>query len=689
MINLVRKFVFLLRTSGTRSAISKLLLYIKKTEATHFGNLYKNLKQLRPIQTKKIKRIYGPKAVTVNFTAICTFLNEEDNILSFLESLEAQSLHPTEVILVDGGSSDSTLGLVQKYALASKLRIVLLSMPGSSIAEARNKAILESRYETIVSVDAGCLLSEGFFMNLVATSVEYDKAQLVCGVYQPSASAKHAQEFVPDWNHFDVGSFLPSARSVLFRKSIALEVGGFPEFLPKTGEDTFFDIVYRNKSSLWVINTAASVVWNGPKDQAAALALSESYGFGDGLSGVGDHELSIEWFKFLGTRHLPVPLSLWLARVKGYLRGRTERIRNDIARSRYTGVVCILSLVPLTDSGGGQRAAQLALEFARRGNKIYFFTAFGSQEEAKEIFMSILPGQIELIDLQVGASFLADTLASFEAAGIPTRVVVEAPHPEFEKILEAIRETTLKTHITFDLIDNWESQLGGDWFSRETSDAVLTLSDTLIASASSLAGDLRKSSGRSVTVVQNAVNENLSKLEQKGAPQDLPVGFGGIALYVGALWGSWFDWELVSMVAKENPEWGIVLIGEPPADVEKKLPPYLSNVFFLGLKPQSDVPNYIRSSDVCLIPFSIDSITRTVSPLKVYEYLAFGKPVLTMYMPEVEGLPNVHMFLNRKEFAKALDRTWKDSPEAAQHISMNHTWARRVEQIEAMWDNHG
>ena len=90
---------------------------------------------------------------------ITTFLNEEETILRFLESLLSQTLMPDEVILVDGGSTDNTLPLVKKYIAKKKGKtaIVLLSLKGNR-AVGRNAAIKKASGDIIACSDAGNIL---------------------------------------------------------------------------------------------------------------------------------------------------------------------------------------------------------------------------------------------------------------------------------------------------------------------------------------------------------------------------------------------------------------------------------------------------------------------------------------------------------------------------------------------------
>src|SRR3990172_13260509 len=93
---------------------------------------------------------------------ICTVLSEEDTVGKLLDSLAAQIRRPDEIILVDGGSTDHTVALVEQYAARfaqQGLSLRLIVAPGSNISTGRNRAIAASDAEIIASTDAGVRLS--------------------------------------------------------------------------------------------------------------------------------------------------------------------------------------------------------------------------------------------------------------------------------------------------------------------------------------------------------------------------------------------------------------------------------------------------------------------------------------------------------------------------------------------------
>jgi glycosyltransferase involved in cell wall biosynthesis len=96
----------------------------------------------------------------------------------------------------------------------------------------------------------------------------------------------------------------------------------------------------------------------------------------------------------------------------------------------------------------------------------------------------------------------------------------------------------------------------------------------------------------------------------------------------------WVDLKLIGYIARNRPDWSIVMIGpiHPLAGAGdiKGLP----NVHLIGRQPQSQIPRLLKGIDVCLNPYKPDDVAKHASPLKLYEYLAAGKPVVSTDMPE-------------------------------------------------------
>jgi glycosyltransferase involved in cell wall biosynthesis len=161
-------------------------------------------------------------------------------------------------------------------------------------------------------------------------------------------------------------------------------------------------------------------------------------------------------------------------------------------------------------------------------------------------------------------------------------------------------------------------------------------------------------------------------------PADLPAAEWTL-IYIGALWGEWFDWELLTESARRYATASVVAIGDYRGQCPHKLP----NLRFLGLKPQRDLPAYLAHSSVAIIPWKVNEITCATSPLKVYEYLAMRKPVVVPNLPLLSGLPFVFCSRDGEAFLHNLTvaRQAQVPGEALESFLTGNSWQKRVDQI--------
>ncbi len=162
--------------------------------------------------------------------------------------------------------------------------------------------------------------------------------------------------------------------------------------------------------------------------------------------------------------------------------------------------------------------------------------------------------------------------------------------------------------------------------------------------------------------------------------------FRPVAGYYGAM-AEWFDYDLLDLVARQRPDWRFLLIG-PDYDGSLRDQPALrrSNVRWIGPRPYQVLPRYLRRFDVAMIPFKVNEITTATSPLKLYEYFAGGKPVVTTPMPECLAFSEVRTADTSEDFCLALDAALVDSRSASRQeqlrdLAQANSWAARVDQV--------
>ncbi len=156
--------------------------------------------------------------------------------------------------------------------------------------------------------------------------------------------------------------------------------------------------------------------------------------------------------------------------------------------------------------------------------------------------------------------------------------------------------------------------------------------------------------------------------------------------YYGAI-AEWFDLELVKNLALAEPNALILLIGNDTINashISKAIP----NIIFIGEVSYNRLPFYLYAFDVCLLPFKISPLTLATNPVKIYEYLASGKPVVSVDLPEISQFENlVHRAKTSDEFISLVSTCLKSSsPEENQtelrkQFACKQTWNHRVNDL--------
>ncbi|MBK8271246.1 MAG: glycosyltransferase [Planctomycetes bacterium] len=171
-------------------------------------------------------------------------------------------------------------------------------------------------------------------------------------------------------------------------------------------------------------------------------------------------------------------------------------------------------------------------------------------------------------------------------------------------------------------------------------------------------------------------------------PADMPPpSKTPIVGFVGALY-EWIDWPLIREVARRLAEFHFVFVGpdNQPAEIAKLAE--VSNVTFLGGKPYEVVPAYVAAFDLCWVPFKVGDIASAANPVKIYEYLALGKPVVTTPVADTEVFgPMIRVGRSPDEIAQALRELHESNtpPDIAarQNFACQNSWQQRARDFAA------
>ena len=159
--------------------------------------------------------------------------------------------------------------------------------------------------------------------------------------------------------------------------------------------------------------------------------------------------------------------------------------------------------------------------------------------------------------------------------------------------------------------------------------------DNVLYTAQSLEEHVMSLSPQQATYFPNGVNYEHFAEGSKLTPPEYEHIKRPIALYVGAM-SEWFDFELINNAAQKLPDISFVLIG--PDDLAKQRLKKRPNIHVLGARKYTDLPAYMHNADVGLIPFDVENnadLVNSINPLKLYEYMACGLPVVSVKWKEL------------------------------------------------------
>jgi len=215
---------------------------------------------------------------------VATVFNEAKSIDQWLDSLAAQTVLPEEIIIVDGGSTDGTSSRIAEFfsknaRFRTKGKLIKRKC---NIAQGRNLAIAAASSDIVACTDAGSILDSGWF---AAIMEPFERgAEVVSGWTE----AKAINRFQEKLNAYEQSSqrktapedYLPSSRTIAFRKSAWAAVGGYPEWLTLTGEDALFNENLKAAGFKFTFQPGAVVYWEPRSTVAAFLKQMYWYGYG-------------------------------------------------------------------------------------------------------------------------------------------------------------------------------------------------------------------------------------------------------------------------------------------------------------------------------------------------------------------------------------------------------------------------
>jgi hypothetical protein len=285
-------------------------------------------------------------------SVIATVLNAEAHIAAFLASIDAQTRAPDEVVIVDGGSTDGTLGI-----LGSAHGVTLIEEPGANIARGRNLAIAHAKHEVIAVADADCVYGPAWLAALLEPMEA--GADVAMGVTEPIVTSlldacisSLSSQLNPA--EIDPGTFMPSARSIAFRRESLDAVGGYPEWLP-IGEDMWVDHRWRERSFDMRLAPGAVAGWRPRPTLPGIWTQYMRYARGDAQAGMFPERHALRFVVYGGLLAALVTRRTWpkLLVIGGgvaYARRPVERARARAGNRATAATLLTPAVLAFTDA---------------------------------------------------------------------------------------------------------------------------------------------------------------------------------------------------------------------------------------------------------------------------------------------------------------------------------------------------
>jgi GT2 family glycosyltransferase/glycosyltransferase involved in cell wall biosynthesis len=408
-----------------------------------------------------------------------------------------------------------------------------------------------------------------------------------------------------------------------------------------------------------------------------------------------------------GRRLIPGPLARWIRRTLAPVARPDALVRLDPAVTRRSDAVpaqprgrydvIVFSIIDWDFRF--QRPQQLATQFGRHGHRVFYLSttqflaeggpAWDLERKAESVGELRIRSRRPLDVYRSGldAADLDVLTESFEALSGDLAMgdaVCLVQVPFWAPLAERLRDR-LGWRVAYDCMDEWTNfpGFGAEVLARE--EALVRGADATIVSADRL-WEKWKAVAPHLVLAKNGIDsEHYSALY--GENQLLGDVRHPVIGYYGAL-ASWVDVPLLEKIVKTHPEATIVLAGGH-FDVDLSPLSRVSNVRLLGQRPYAEMPQLLWNFDVCVIPFLVNDITEATNPVKFYEYLYGGKPVVAPALTELLPYASLaYLARGHEEFLAKLDASLlerADDPrrEARRKVAEENDWAHRYEAIDA------
>lgn len=309
-----------------------------------------------------------------------------------------------------------------------------------------------------------------------------------------------------------------------------------------------------------------------------------------------------------------------------------------------------------------QRPQHLMRSFARLGINCFYLNNPGPQSRAVRGIENIMPN-LYLFNHVDPAPYLRDIRPVVYYTSAAQADLVARYNPSL---------------VVFDSVDDPSEEFAA-WLpfyekAVKTADIVLTTSDKLFLRACEL--------NPSTFLIPNGCDFEHFSRQDLPVPSDLEGLKRPIIGYIGVI-ATWVDLELIEKLALSFPDHSIVMVG--PLYNVTQVPRY-PNIYWLGYKEYEELPAYVRRFDIGIIPFKRTAMVEAVNPIKMWEYMATGMPIVSTLIPEAEKYGDlIYTADSHEQFiemaVKALAEDNREKREARIFTARHNSWLLRAEKI--------
>lgn len=347
-----------------------------------------------------------------------------------------------------------------------------------------------------------------------------------------------------------------------------------------------------------------------------------------------------------------------------------ENFRNQVVFSGAKEIVFIFSGTTFIQSIRANRPIRLAHCFLSAGIPVLFnYHRWKDTDEIPTykgdiLFQSPIDYTLRLMERLAEANF----------GEVKRTFIVSYPHPEVCKLLNRFNVNNWVT--IYDCRDDWEAfeKVGmAKWYKSWAEKYVVRNCDAVTCVSAPLQKKMQFfDNTKRIELLPNGYDTTFRSPDFMRTPSKRPkIG------YFGHLTNAWFDWDSLARIAAARPQFQFELIGHGyPKDL--RLP---ANVTLFGPLPHSDINRLAASWSAAIICFKIGRLADGVDPIKIYEYLSLGLPVISFRMPQIDSYPYTRTVDDVPSFVTAIDEAVATIPDIGRIESWLHknTWELRAD----------